>query len=257
MLHYRESGSVQAPAVVLIHGLFGDLDNLGQLARHLTQEYRVIALDLRNHGHSPHYAQMSWPEMSHDLLTLLDHLAIPEAHLVGHSLGGKLAMQFALLHPRRTSSLVVVDMAPVTYASTRHDSVFAALRTVEQQQPGDRKSADNMMAPLLPEAAVRQFLLKSYLVTREHSRWRFNLAALQACYADLMGWQSTEAQFVGPTLFIKGGLSDYLLPDHQATIIKLFPQARARVIPDAGHWLHAEKPLLFNKLVVDFLSISR
>ena len=257
MLYYRELGSAQAPAVVLIHGLFGDLDNLGQLARHLDNDYRVVALDMRNHGHSPHQESMSWAELSLDLLTLLDHLAIPVAHLVGHSLGGKLAMQFALRHPARTLSLVVVDVAPVAYASARHETVFAALQAVEEQAAKDRKSAEAIMAPFLPEAAVRQFLLKSFVVTEGGAKWRFNLAALQACYDELMGWQTPAAPFPGPTLFIKGGLSDYLLPEYQGSIVSLFPQAKARIIPDAGHWLHAEKPLLFNKLVVDFLSISR
>ncbi|MGL4207195.1 MAG: alpha/beta fold hydrolase [Aeromonadaceae bacterium] len=256
-MHYRESGAADAPAVVLIHGLFGDLDNLGQLARHLANEFRVIALDMRNHGHSPHQASMSWDELSLDLLNLLDHLAIPCAHLVGHSLGGKLVMQFALRYPTRAVSLVVADMAPVSYTTPRHEAVFAALHAVEAQNASDRKQAETIMASWLPDTSVRQFLLKNYQIKATASLWRFNLAALHACYPQLMAWQAPEAQFRGPTLFIKGGLSDYLLPEHQATILALFPQARARIIPDAGHWLHAQKPQLFNKLVVDFLSISR
>ncbi len=257
MLHYRDSGSANSPTALLIHGLFGDLDNLGQLARQLASDYRVIALDMRNHGHSPHQATMSWAELTQDLLALLDQLAIPAAHLIGHSLGGKLAMQFALRHPARTLSLVVVDVAPVAYAEARHEQVFAALQAVLNSDAADRKGADAIMATFLADAAVRQFLLKSFMATKVGPAWRFNLAALQACYGELMDWQATEAPFTGPTLFIKGGRSDYLLPEHQTTIVRLFPLAKARIIPDADHWLHAEKPLLFNKLVVDFLSISR
>lgn len=253
MLHYRHQGVTSAPPVVLLHGLFGDLDNLGALARALASDYQVIQVDLPNHGASPHSTAMDWGTMCQQLLALLDHLGWERVSLVGHSLGGKLAMQFALRYPQHVSHLVVVDMAPVCYAP-RHDRVIAALQAVAEHPEATRKEADSIMTPWLTDAGVRQFLLKSFAPGQG---WRFNLPALVNNYPTLMDWEQLPGVFDGATLFIKGGTSDYLLPEYQARILALFPGAKARIIPDAGHWLHAEKPLLFNKLVVDFLSTSR
>jgi esterase len=253
LLHYRQQGTLALPPVILLHGLFGDLDNLGNLARELATSHQVIQVDLPNHGGSPHSAEMSWPQMCTELLALLDQHGWQQVCLIGHSLGGKLAMQFALRYPHRVTQLVVVDIAPVTY-SPRHNQVIAALQAVAKGVDISRKEAEAIMVPWLTEPGVRQFLLKSY---QPMQGWRFNLPALVDNYPALMAWDLVSGHFDGPTLFIKGGLSDYLLAEHQAGILQLFPAAKARIIPDAGHWLHAEKPLLFNKLVVDFLSISR
>ncbi len=253
MLDYRQQGSDSAPTIILLHGLFGDKENLGALARALAGEFRVIQVDLPNHGDSPHQAEMTYPGMCADLLCLFDTLGLGKAHLLGHSLGGKLAMQFALRNPHRVDSLIVVDMAPVAYAS-RHESVFTALQAVVDRDCISRQDAEAAMTEALADPRVRQFLLKSF---RMGGGWRFNLPALKANYPLLMAWPSPESSFAGPTLFIKGGQSDYLLPEHQPLVSHYFPYAKARIIPDAGHWLHAEKPLLFNRLVVDFLSTSR
>ena len=253
MLHYQQQGSDSAPAVILLHGLFGDKENLGSLARALAATFGVIQVDLPNHGGSPRQDDMGYPAMSEALLALLDTLRLRRVHLLGHSLGGKLAMQFALRHPTRVDRLIVADMAPVAYPA-RHDQVFAALQAVVAQGCRTRHEADTVMTPQLEDARVRQFLLKSF---QTGVGWRFQLPALIANYPALMDWPSLDGQFLGPVLFLKGGLSDYLLPEHQAVIGRYFPQAKARIIPDAGHWLHAEKPLLFNRLVVDFLSTSR
>lgn len=252
-LHYRESGLQDAPAVVLLHGLFGDKDNLGGLARQLADHYRVVALDLPNHGHSPWHEDVSWPSQQAQLQQTLDALAITQCHLIGHSLGGKLAMQQALHQPERTLSLTVLDMAPVTYSDQRHAAVFAALAVVAAQRPATRAEAEQLMSTHLPDAAVRQFLLKNFV---PQQGWRFNLPALQQGYHQLMAWPDPSGHYAGPTLFIKGGRSDYLLPEYQPLILAQFPSAKARIIPDAGHWLHAEKPDLLRKLVVDFLSTA-
>lgn len=253
MLHYRLQGETSKPPVVLLHGLFGDLDNLGALARTLASQFQVLQADLPNHGASPHSAAMDWGTMCQQLRALIDHQSWEQVSLVGHSLGGKLAMQFALRYPQRVSHLIVVDIAPVTYAP-RHDSVIAALHAVASQPEISRKEADSLMTPWLADAGVRQFLLKSFTPGQG---WRFNLPALVQNYPTLMAWEEWPGVFDGATLFIKGGSSDYLLPEYQARILTLFPGAKARIIAEAGHWLHAEKPLLFNKLVVDFLSTSR
>ena len=263
VLNFRQWGEAQEPKVVLIHGLFGDLDNLGQAARALAARFTVITPDLRNHGASAHHGQMQLATLADDLGQLLTQ-QVPDpaeaVHLVGHSLGGKVAMQFALGHPERVKSLTVVDMAPVAYSQPRHSQVFAALNAVERAAPSDRRSAEALMSPYLPDSGVRQFLLKGFLRPEARQQagslscWRFNLAGLQHGYDTLMAWPEESGTFSGPTLFIKGGQSDYLLAEHQASIMRLFPAARAKIIADAGHWLHAEKPQLFQKLVVDFLS---
>jgi len=256
-LNYRDTGPRgTAIPVILIHGLFGSLDNLSQLARALQDERRVISLDMRNHGASPHVPTMSYPEMAADLLALMDALGLPRAHLVGHSLGGKIAMATALAHPERVASLVVADMAPVAYSTSLHQPVFEALEAVRASQVQDRQGADLLMRDYLADAPVRQFLLKSFCLRDGHPDWRFNLSAIVAEYPKLMDWPAPAAPYPGRVLFIKGARSDYLQPAHQAAINVQFPAAQARIILDAGHWLHAEKPLIFNRLVVDFLSVT-
>lgn len=253
MLHYRLQGETAKPPVVLLHGLFGDLDNLGSLARTLASQFKVIQVDLPNHGASPHSTAMDWGTMCQQLRTLIDHQGWEKISLVGHSLGGKLAMQFALRYPQQVTHLVVVDIAPITYAP-RHERVISALQAVAEHPKASRKEADGIMTPWLADAGMRQFLLKSFTPGQG---WRFNLPALVSNYPTLMAWEELPGRFDGATLFIKGETSDYLVPEYQPQTLELFPGAKARIIPDAGHWLHAEKPLLFNKLVVDFLSTSR
>ncbi|GAA4498147.1 alpha/beta fold hydrolase [Pseudaeromonas paramecii] len=255
-LHTQFCPGDPARVVVLIHGLFGSLDNLGQLAKALGEAgFAVLTLDLRNHGRSPHSAEHSYPAMVADLLELLDEQGLSRVMLLGHSMGGKVAMQFALHHPERVQKLVVVDMAPADYQPGEHDAVFAGLEAVAAQAPLTRSEADACLSQHLPDPAVRQFLLKSFLPGTRPG-WRFNLPVLRTDYPQILAWPPVEGRYSGPSLFIKGELSAYLQPKHQDTIQRLFPQAKAKLVLGAGHWPHAEKPLLFNKLVVDFLSAS-
>ena len=254
LLHFKEQG--QGPAVVLIHGLFGSLDNLGLLARPLSEQYRVISLDLRNHGASFHSDEMSYPQQAADVIALLDHLALDQVAIVGHSMGGKVAMQVAKQAPARVGRLVVADIAPVAYPHARHQNVFAGLNATLANPPQSRAEAEALLAQYVEIPGVRQFLLKSFAKGDSGWGWRFNVPALERNYANIMGWPDDRTQFEGPTLFIKGGDSDYVLPQYTETVMAQFPAAKARVIAGTGHWLHAEKPVLFNKLVVDFLSIG-
>ena len=252
LLNFKEQG--QGPAVVLIHGLFGSLDNLGLLARTLSEHYRVISVDLRNHGASFHSDEMSYPQQAADVLALLDALALDQVSLVGHSMGGKVAMQLAKQAPARVARLVVADIAPVAYPHSRHQNVFAGLNATLKQLVQSRSEAEAILAEHIEIAGVRQFLLKSFAKGESGWGWRFNVAALERNYANIMGWPDNQHRFEGPTLLIKGGDSDYMQPQYTDTVMAQFPAAKARVIAGTGHWLHAEKPVLFNKLVVDFLS---
>lgn len=251
-LNFKEQG--QGAPVVLIHGLFGSLDNLGLLARPLSEQWRVISIDLRNHGASFHSEEMSYSQQAADVLALLDHLGLSQVAILGHSMGGKVAMQVAKQAPTRVSKLVVADIAPVAYPHARHKNVFAGLNATLANPPQSRSEAETILAQHIEIPGVRQFLLKSFAKSDTGWGWRFNVPALEHNYAHIMGWPDSETRFEGPTLFIKGGDSDYVLPEYTQTVMAQFPAAKARVIAGTGHWLHAEKPVLFNKLVVDFLS---
>lgn len=251
-LNYKRQG--QGKPVVLIHGLFGNLDNLGLLARPLSEQFDVISIDVRNHGASFHADEMSYPVMAADLLSLLDTLALPCVTLIGHSMGGKIAMQLAKQVPERVERLVVVDIAPVAYPHARHRNVFAGLQAVQAATPQSRSEADRILAEHVREPGVRQFLLKSFAKGEHGWGWRFNVPALIANYANIMGWPDPDSRYEGPTLMIKGSESDYIQPEYQETVQAQFPAVRARVVAPAGHWLHAEKPALFNRLVTEFMA---
>jgi esterase len=201
------------------------------------------------------HAEMNYQVMSDDILHLLDQLNQPNVHLLGHSMGGKVAMAVALQAPDRVASLSVADIAPVTYKESRHTNVFKALNAVANAQVTSRKEAELLMSDYLTEPSVRQFLLKSFS-NEQPTHWQFNLHILQQHYADIMGWPFATQHYSGPVLFIKGGASDYLQAEHQPAITQHFPNASAKIIPGCGHWLHAEKPLLFNGIVERFLQQS-
>lgn len=254
-LNYKLSGT--GPAVILIHGLFGDLDNLANLARSIVKDFTVIQIDLRNHGRSPRSDVMDYGVMAEDVVCLMDLLDLAEATLVGHSMGGKVAMQTALNFPHRVSRLVIADIAPVEYQG-HHQNVFAGLKTLWEQrtQIRSRQQAGDILKQHIEMPEVTQFLLKGLPVTQGELMWRTNYPAIRDNYPHILGKPKGNTPFRDPTLFIKGGNSDYILAKHQPEIMTLFPTAKAKVIADTGHWLHAEKPRLFNKLVNEFIRVS-
>lgn len=253
-LNFEELGvaAETAHTVVLIHGLFGDLDNLKSVSRALQEQYHVVNIDLRNHGSSPWTDTMCFVEMAADLQDLLDNLKINKAHILGHSLGGKVAMGFALEHPDRVHSLIIADIAPVAY-DARHNSILDALEAIDLELLNSRQDADKALANAIQTRGIRQFLLKNLRKTDNGWEWRLNLAGLRKCYADLIGAPAQEGEFSGPVLFIRGGNSDYIQEEHRDAITRRFPQAESKTIAEAGHWLHAEKPAVFNGLVRRFL----
>lgn len=244
---------LQQPVVVLIHGLFGNLDNLGVARKYLNQTYPVLSVDLRNHGQSPWSDEMNYAAMSQDIITLMNDLSIDHAHFIGHSMGGKTAMAVALAAPERVLSLTVADIAPVQYQENRHQAVITALQSVLDAQIPTRREADQKMAEFISETGVRQFLLKSF-IPHSTRTWQFNVEVIANCYADIMDWPFDTESYSGKTLFIKGSLSDYLLAEHQSAIQKHFPAAKAHIMHGCGHWVHAEKPELFHQILHKFLS---
>ncbi|MGX5913857.1 alpha/beta fold hydrolase [Aliidiomarina sp. Khilg15.8] len=250
-LNYESTGS--GDPIILIHGLFGDLDNLKSISRELADNYKVVNVDVRNHGQSPHSDDMDYASMADDVLAVADAEGFKRFHLLGHSMGGKIAMEIALRHPDRVDSLIVADIAPVAYDPHHHETLDA-LCAIDLDNLESRQQADAELAKSIETKGVRQFLLKNLRKEGEHWIWRCNLAALQANYEALTGAPTSDGQYQGAVLFIRGELSDYVQRSHTDEIATRFPLARAETIEGTGHWLHAEKPQEFNQLVQDFLA---
>ncbi|MBQ4832358.1 alpha/beta fold hydrolase [Pseudoalteromonas sp. MMG010] len=252
LLNYKQIGTGED--VILIHGLFGSLENLNVIAKPLSEHYKVTNVDLRNHGGSFHSPQMNYEAMADDICSLMDSLGIKKAHIIGHSMGGKVAMQLALTHSDKINKLVVLDIAPVEYPA-RHTKIIHALKHVQEKQVNDRKQADLLMQPFIEELGVRQFLLKS-LTKNENNEyhWRFNLAVLDEKYRTITANVNENNSCLCDTLFIKGNDSDYILPEHKDAIISRFKNTSVKIIHGAGHWLHAQKPQAVNKIIQDFLN---
>ena len=251
-LNYKQIG--QGSDVVLIHGLFGSLENLNVIAKPLSEHFRVTNVDLRNHGLSPHSDEMDYLAMANDIVELMATLKIQKAHLIGHSMGGKVAMQVALTHSELVDKLVVLDIAPVSYPA-RHTQILEALNAVKNADISDRKQADLIMQPYIEELGVRQFLLKSLYKNDEGKFvWRFNLSVLDNKYSTITDNINANNSCLCETLFIKGNDSDYILAEHRDAINALFKNVSAKIIHGAGHWLHAQKPQAVNKAINDFLT---
>jgi len=262
-LNYQQLG--QGEHVVLIHGLFGSLENLNMVAKQLSEHYCVTSVDVRNHGSSFHQVGMSYDDLAQDVIRLLSTLSIEFCHLLGHSMGGKIAMQIALYYPQKVNKLIIADIAPVAYPP-HHLTIIKGLQAIELTKVQKRKDADDQLAKYVDNLGVRQFLLRNLTMNKvamneiainmQHQfTFKCSLNNIEQGYQQVMlGIEAQEnQQFTGKTLFIKGGNSDYILTKHQSIIAALFPNATAKIIQGAGHWLHAEKTVAFNKIVNDFL----
>lgn len=240
------------PPLVLLHGLFGSNENLGSVARALADDFSIHAMDLRNHGRSPHGAEMAYPVLAHDVLETLAAAGIERTSILGHSLGGKTAMELALSRPRHVERLIVVDIAPIPY-ERRHDRELEALHALDLEQVSSRGDADRALAEAIPNPAIRQFLLKNLVRTEDGYSWRMPLDTIYREYADIAAAPASPGPFDGPTLFIRGGNSDYITDDSEPAIHERFPNARIETIPDAAHWVHVDAPEAFLGLVREFL----
>lgn len=251
LLNYTQQGT--GPHIILIHGLFGSLENLNMVAKELRESYTVTSVDVRNHGHSFHKNSMCYKELTQDIINVMQHLAIDKAHLLGHSMGGKIAMSFALAFPEKVNKLIIADISPVEYPP-HHTHIINGLKSLNLATANNRKDADIQLSQYVKEVGVRQFLLRNLNTVDNALAFKCNVDFIGNCYEQIMVRLESEESFNGDTLFIKGAKSDYILPAHRAHITQLFPQSKAKVIQDAGHWLHAEKTSLFNKIVQNFLT---
>lgn len=253
LIHHPATEGPSHPPLIIAHGLFGSGRNWGVIARRLADSRDVFAVDMRNHGDSPRAASHSYPDLAADLAEVIHHIGAP-ADLLGHSMGGKAAMQLALTQPDLIRRLIVADIAPVAYThdQTRH---IDAMRALDLTHLTTRAEADQRLSALIDDAALRAFFLQSLDLKAEGGpRWRLNLDVLEAEMPRIVGWPGTTGHFDRPTLFLTGANSAYVKPEYRDTIRTLFPAARFARIPDAGHWLHAEKPREFEETVRVFLT---
>jgi len=254
ILHAAEAGTARngdAP-VALLHGLFGSAANFAAIQRRLAGTRRVIAFDLRNHGLSPHDPAMSYADMAADVLESLAALGVERAAIAGHSMGGKVAMQAALLRPDRVGRLIVADISPVRYEPA-YRSIADAMLAIPLTPGLTRAAADGALATAVPDAVVRGFLLQN-LRFGPAPAWRIGLREIASNLPGIEGWDAPQGgRYAGPALVLRGERSDYVRPEHRAAIRALFPDARFMSLKGAGHWLHADAPDAFAAVVEAFL----
>ncbi len=239
--------------LIILHGLFGMLDNWQSLARKFSEHYQVHTLDQRNHGHSFHADEHSYELMAEDLKQYLDQHNISKIHLMGHSMGGKTAMLFACLYPEMVDKLIVIDIAPKYYAP-HHQDIIKGLLDVHNSSISSRKEADTILQKHFSNTGIRQFLLKNlHWKTKKDLTFRFNLEGLAKNINNVGVPLPEEMVFNQPTLFIDGEKSDYIQDEDEDLISEHFPDYEIMGVKDAGHWVHAEKPNDLLNMVLQFL----
>lgn len=235
-----------APPLLVVHGLFGSARNWGAIAKRLSNDRQVIAIDLRNHGDSPWDDVHDYPAMAADLAAVIaEHGSSMD--VIGHSMGGKAAMVLALTRPELVNRLLIADIAPVSYDHTQRHYI-EAMQRLDLANLSSRTEADAALGGSIQEPGIRAFLLQSLDLRATPPAWRLNLEVLGREMDRITGWpEKVQGRFDAPALFLSGVRSDYVLPEHRPAIKALFPNAKFAKIPDAGHWLHAEAPRAFEQ----------
>lgn len=250
-LFYREYG--QGQPMIILHGLMGSSDNWLPQAKMLGEHYHVWVVDQRNHGQSPHSTEFNYHVLSNDILDFIQEHGIEKPVIIGHSMGGKAAMNFALAHPDKLEKLIIVDIAPKAY-DVRHDHIVEGLKTVPIDSVQSRQEANDALAPHISSEAVRQFLLKNLMRKPEGGfGWRINLPVIDQSLEMISGGLVNDGVFEKKTLFIRGSKSDYILDDDREAMKKIFPNSTL-VTMETGHWVQAEKPEEFVQVVLSFLN---
>jgi esterase len=259
-LHYTVIGD-RGPRVLLMHGLFGQGKNWTSIAKALSDRARVIMVDLPNHGRSGWTESVTYPQMAVTVAEVLGKYDDEPLNVVGHSMGGKVAMAMALLEPRLVERLVVADIAPVRYERISSFADYVTgMRAVDLSRITTRAEADARLQPYVPDEVVRSFLLQNLRRDPESAtgwRWQMNLSLLGAELADLGDWPELHtAPFRGPVLWVAGGNSDYITPEYAPAMRALFPRTQLFTIKNAGHWVHSEQPEVFIAVLRRFLGLD-
>lgn len=252
-LNHKSYGHSGHPLIIL-HGLLGMLDNWQTQSRKFAEAgFKVYAVDQRNHGKSPHSDTFNYEAMANDVRDFMNLHHLSSAHVLGHSMGGKTAMQFALTYPGLVDRLIIVDVAPRKYASA-HDEILDAMCSLKLSQLSTRHEADAELAKRILGFALRQFILKNLTRTEDGKlKWKVNLSIIKKHYPDIADDITAEGVFSRPTLFIKGAKSGYIMNEDKQRIKRLFPRSIIATIADTGHWVHADKPEEFGIAVLKFL----
>ena len=251
-LNYKKLGD-SGQHLIILHGLFGSLDNWMTLGKELSEDYQVWLVDNRNHGQSPHSDLFDYPTMANDLKQFVTNHQIDSPVVIGHSMGGKVAMHFASFYPELLEKLIVVDIAPVNYP-VHHAQILSAMRSIDFSKVDRRGDVDKLLAKKIEEVGVRQFLLKNlYWETKEKLAWRFNFNVLDETIEEISAGMNINTPYSGDALFIAGGKSDYIIAQYHPRIQEFFPQSSIKTIAHAGHWIHAEAPEDFLTLVKGFI----
>jgi len=254
-LFYNSYGQ-DGPPLIILHGLLGSNGNWVTLSRTAFSDVaRVYAVDQRNHGRSPHTDRIDYPSMAADVRDFVERHGLGSAVLLGHSMGGKTAMQTALSYPEIVDRLIVADMAPKGY-SPRHQELLDALAGIDPAAYESREEIDAVLAEDVPSRPIRQFLLKNLDYDGERYTWQMNLEVIRAQYDEINAALPREGSYDGPALFVRGSESDYVSDEDRPGIRERFPAAQFETIDGAGHWLHADRPEAFARTVQSFLSAS-
>jgi esterase len=255
ILNYKKYGET-GPNLIILHGLFGMLDNWHTLGVRFGASFQTWTIDQRNHGKSPHSDDIDYNILAKDLLDFCEQHQIEQPTVLGHSMGGKAAMQFAVSYPDHILKLIVVDIAPKDYPEDGHDVIIEALRSLHVDQIKSRKDADDVLGLKIPEEGVRQFLLKNLTREGDHYILKMNFDSLSKNYDKLSANIETKGKFEKDTLFIRGEKSRYILDSDISNILHIFPKAQFVTIPDVGHWVHAEAPDAFYETVFQFMNLG-
>jgi pimeloyl-ACP methyl ester carboxylesterase len=249
-LNYRKYGSGRP--LIILHGLFGSLVNWETICENLSRYMEVYALDLRNHGDSPHGARFDFSIMAEDLKGFLEHHKLPEVLLLGHSLGGSVAMTFAAVYPEWVARLIVVDIAPKSYPPAM-EGIIEAMMSLDLRCFSTLKEVVEALAPDIPDLMTRYFLVKNLTTDQKNGyHWKVNLGVIHDNYLELNKGLPKHIRFIKPTLFIRGALSDYIEAKDFARIKTCFPRAHIRTIPESGHWVHIDAPEDFTEAILEF-----
>ena len=254
LVNFKTYGESAHPCLIIIHGLFGSLDNWQSLAKKWSNNYYVVCIDVRNHGKSFHSEDMSFDALALDILNVCHHLQIKKVHLLGHSMGGKIAMKFASQYPEHLDCLIIVDVAPFAY-SPHHGEVFDMLRVLDLKKYSTRLEIESEIRQRLREETVIQFMMKN--VRRNDQElffeWKFNLTVLDRDYLYLIQYIPAKG-YNGKTLFIGGEQSKYITKETSIHIFELYPNAELEFVTNAGHWVHADNPEEFYRKINLFLN---
>jgi esterase len=252
-LFFRRMG--QGNPVIILHGLLGLSDNWVTFGRQLAVDFEVFIPDLRNHGQSPHDPVFNFHLLVGDLIELIKDLGLKKINMIGHSLGGKTAMLFALNYPDLLDKLVIVDIAPGKYPpNLEHQMLIDAMLKVNFSSVHSRSDVDKQLEQNVPSLKLRQFLLKNIYWKDKYSLgWRLNLPVLKESLPFIMKEITSDKQFMNPVLLVRGGLSGYVTNPDVSEMVKLFPQTLVKTLANASHWVHADAPAEFYTLVHEFL----